>query len=166
MAAGVDMSKTHKCGDLHHNNDKSMDDLPVYAFLFSEPVEFTLTESEGGAYFTDSVVVAAQFACYKDTYDPSIAQPTTVHVLGEETCSFEFAASEEYHITYRVFVDSRKVSILNDNYSVNHSHSKYHSSKVYEFKDLASVTDVSSLRFDITCLTCSLNSTKDPVQGL
>ncbi|KAF8164327.1 hypothetical protein BJ912DRAFT_1004424 [Pholiota molesta] len=81
MAAGVDLSKTHTCGDLHHHDDK---------------------KSEGGVYFTDSVIVAAQFACYKDTYDASKAQPTTVHVL-------------EFAWTPGTF-------------------------KVYEFKDLATVT--------------------------
>jgi hypothetical protein len=48
-----------------------------------------MIESEGGVYFTDSVIVAAQFACYKDTYDVSKPQPTTVYVLGEEMHSFD-----------------------------------------------------------------------------
>jgi len=90
MEAGVDLSKTHKCGDLHHDNDK---------------------KSEGGAYFTDSVIVAAQFACYKDTYDPSLPQPASVHVL-------EFSWTPG-------------------------------TSKVYEFKDLASVSDAQCRAYDM-----------------
>jgi len=60
MAHHVDLSQTHVCGDLHHNAKHG---------------------SDGGAYFTDSLISAAQFACYKDAFDPSLKLPTTVYVL-------------------------------------------------------------------------------------
>jgi len=59
MAQGVNLSKTYDCGDFHDNQ---------------------LHGSDGGAYFTDSVVAAAQFSCYKDAHDPTLV-PATVHVL-------------------------------------------------------------------------------------
>jgi len=61
MAHHVDLLKTHSCGDLHHNKKHG---------------------SDGGAYFTDSVVAAAQYACFEHAYDEkNVALPTTVDVL-------------------------------------------------------------------------------------
>jgi len=60
MAHHVDLSKTHVCGDFHHNAKHG---------------------SDGGAYFTDSLISAAQFSCYNNKYDPTLKLPTTVYVL-------------------------------------------------------------------------------------
>jgi len=83
MAKHVDLSKTHTCGDLHHNQKHG---------------------SDGGAYFTDSIIAAAQFSCYKDAYDPSLKLPATVYVLefawtpGSHKV-YEFAAKDKYTLS-------------------------------------------------------------------
>jgi len=83
MAQHVDLSKTHTCGDLHHNAKHG---------------------SDGGAYFTDSLIAAAQFSCYKDAYDPHMKLPTTVYVLeffwspaGHSV--FEFTEKDKYTLS-------------------------------------------------------------------
>jgi len=57
-AHGVDLAKTNHCGDLHH----------------------TAKGADGGAYFTDSVIAAAQYACHRDAYAKS-PTPTNAYVL-------------------------------------------------------------------------------------
>jgi len=58
MAHKVDLAKTHNCGDLHHHTKGA----------------------DGGAYFTDSVIAAAQYACHRDEYQHS-PTPADAYVL-------------------------------------------------------------------------------------
>lgn len=58
MAQKVDLAKTNNCGDLHHHTKGA----------------------DGGAYLTDSIIAAAQYACHRDEYQGS-PTPADAYVL-------------------------------------------------------------------------------------
>ncbi|KJA24281.1 hypothetical protein HYPSUDRAFT_53878 [Hypholoma sublateritium FD-334 SS-4] len=73
LSTNVDLSKTNSMGDLHTNKKGGAD---------------------GGAYFTDSLVAAAQYACYSTKYDTTMALPDIVYVASFQWTPGQFKVHE------------------------------------------------------------------------